>query len=57
MRLRLRLRPRTSRCCGWMSSVPRMRIHHLSCGTLCPVGGRLMSERKSAQAVVRATQA
>ena len=47
MRLRLRLRPRTSRCCGWMSSVPRMRIHHLSCGTLCPVGGRLMSERKS----------
>ena len=24
----------------------RMRIHHLSCGTLCPVGGRLMSERK-----------
>jgi len=30
-----------------MSSVPRMRIHHLSCGTLCPVGGRLMSERKS----------
>jgi glyoxylase-like metal-dependent hydrolase (beta-lactamase superfamily II) len=23
-----------------------MRIHHLSCGTLCPVGGRLMSERK-----------
>ncbi len=24
----------------------RMHIHHLSCGTLCPVGGRLMSERK-----------
>ncbi len=23
-----------------------MRIHHLSCGTLCPVGGRLISERK-----------
>jgi glyoxylase-like metal-dependent hydrolase (beta-lactamase superfamily II) len=23
-----------------------MRIHHLSCGTLCPVGGVLMSERK-----------
>jgi glyoxylase-like metal-dependent hydrolase (beta-lactamase superfamily II) len=25
---------------------PQMRIHHLSCGTLCPVGGRLMSECK-----------
>ena len=24
-----------------------MRIHHLSCGTLCPFGGRLMSERRS----------
>jgi glyoxylase-like metal-dependent hydrolase (beta-lactamase superfamily II) len=23
-----------------------MRIHHLSCGTLCPVGGSLMSERR-----------
>jgi hypothetical protein len=23
-----------------------MRIHHLSCGTLRPVGGRLISERK-----------
>jgi len=21
---------------------PRMRIHHLSCGTLCPFGGRLI---------------
>ena len=29
-----------------MRSVGRMRIHHLSCGTLCPIGGRLMSERK-----------
>jgi glyoxylase-like metal-dependent hydrolase (beta-lactamase superfamily II) len=29
-----------------MRTLWRMRIHHLSCGTLCPVGGRLMSERK-----------
>ncbi len=27
-----------------------MRVHHLNCGTMCPIGGRLMTGRRSAPA-------